>query len=276
MPFFMAVSGYLYFQSVNRRSLKGLIQSRIKQLLIPFLIWSFLYLIVYRWQFSHTVVQWIKNYIYNLPFFFWFIWSLLIASFCVIIINKLFKDSLIAYFIFFAFILMLPNGLGFYYTKYMVPYFFAGYLVHKYHLKTNNIIFISALILFMLMWYFWKNEYYIYTTTMVTKLNDIKGIIDDSYRYIAGFAGILVFITVVKKLPDLKIFEVLGKNTLGIYLISCFLNSYLYLLGFNYNPFFYNFVYTPFLTVIMIAFCVGLSTLINKNTVLNQLLLGGR
>lgn len=276
MPFFMAVSGYLYYQSVNRRSFKDLIISRINQLLIPFLIWSFFYLIVFRWGVSHTPVQWIKNYIYNLPFFFWFIWSLLISSFSAIVINKFLKDSLTAYFILFIIILLLPNGLGFFYTKYMVPYFFAGYFVHKYGLKTSNFIFILSSIVFVLMWYFWKNEYYIYTTTMVTKLSDVKGMFDDSYRYIAGFLGILVFITLIEKLPDFKVFETLGRYTLGIYFISSFLNPYLYLLGLHYDPFWYSFIYTPFLTIIIVAFCVGLSLLIHKNKILNQYLLGGR
>ncbi len=276
MPFFMAVSGYLYYQSVNRRNFKDLIISRIKQLLIPFLIWSFFYLLVYRWQFSHTLMQWIKNYIYNLPFFFWFIWSLLISSLCVVAVNKFFKDKLVAYFILFILILLLPNGLGFYYTKYMVPYFFAGYLVHKYHFKTNKVVFLLSFIVFTVMWYFWKNDYYIYSTTMVSKLSDFKGMYDDSYRYIAGFLGILVFITLIKKLPDFKVFEVLGRNTLGIYFISSFLNSYLYLLGLHYDQFWYNFIYTPVLTIIIVAFCVGLSMLINKSKILNQYLLGGR
>ncbi|RYE18259.1 MAG: DUF1624 domain-containing protein, partial [Sphingobacteriaceae bacterium] len=33
MPFFMAISGYLYYFSVNRKSLKELVKARIKQLL---------------------------------------------------------------------------------------------------------------------------------------------------------------------------------------------------------------------------------------------------
>lgn len=276
MPFFMAVSGYLYYLSINRRSFKDLIISRIKQLLIPFLIWSLFFLIVFRWDVSHTIMQWIKNYIYNLPLFFWFIWSLLIASILTIIINKFLKDSLIAYFLVFLLVVSLPNGLGFYYTKFMLPYFFTGYLVHKHGLKTNTIILVFTFILFGAALYFWKAEYYIYTTLMATKLMDFQGICDDCYRYIAGFAGITVFLVVVEKLPNLKIFEVLGKYTLSIYFISSFLNSYLYLLGLHYDPFLYNFIYTPFVAFIIIAFCVGLSMLINKSKVLNQYLLGGR
>lgn len=276
MPFFMAISGYLYYFSINKRNLKDLIKARIKQLLIPFLIWSFLYLLVFRWQVSHNLVEWIKNYIYNLPFFFWFIWSLLICSFCTAIINKVFKDSFFAYFLIFFIILLLPNGLGFYYTKFMIPYFFAGYLVHKYQLKTNKIIFLISFLVLMLMWYFWKNEYYIYITTMATRLNDVAGMYDDVYRYIAGFAGILVFVMLIKKLPNLKVFEVLGRNTLPIYFISCFLNSYLYLFRLPYQHYLYSFVYTPIVTAIVIAFCLGISVLFGKNKTLNQYFLGGR
>ncbi len=276
MPFFMAVSGYLYYQSVNRRSFNDLISSRIKQLLIPFLIWSLFFLVVFRWQVSHTIIQWIKNYIYNLPSFFWFIWSLLISSILTIIINKFFKDSLIACFLVFFLVLLLPNGLVFYFTKFMLPYFFAGYLVHKFVLKTNTIISLSALIIFTAAMYFWKDEYYIYTTLMATKLTDIQGIYDDCYRYLAGFTGIIVFIFVVKMLPDFKLFEVLGRNTLGVYFISSFLNPYLYLFGLHYDPFFYNFIYTPFVTIVVIAVCLVLSKLINQNKRLNQYLLGGR
>lgn len=276
MPFFMAISGYLYYFSINKRNLKALIIVRIKQLLIPFLIWSFLFLLANRWDVSHSLVEWIKNYIYNLPFFFWFIWSLLICSFCTIIINKLFKDSLPAYFLTFFLILLLPNGLGFYYIKFMIPYFFAGYLVHKYHLKTNRVIFVFSLVIFSVLCYFWKNDYYIYTTQMAVKLSDFKGITANCYRYIAGFTGILVFITLIKKLPDLKIFGILGKNTMPIYFVSSFLNSYLYFLKIPYQAFFYNFIYTPFITAVVIAFCIGLAILINKSKTVNQYLLGGR
>lgn len=276
MPFFMAVSGYLYYQSINRRSFKDLIINRIKQLLIPFLIWSLFFLIAFRWNVSHTFIQWIKNYIYNLPLFFWFIWSLLISSFLTIIINKFFKDSLIAYFLVFLLVVSLPNGLGFYFTKFMLPYFFAGYLVHKYGLKTNKIILVCAFVLFAAAWYFWKDEYYIYTTYMATKQADLQGIYDDCYRYVAGFAGIIVFLFIVKKLPGFKMFEVLGRNTLGIYFISSFSNPYLYLLGLHHHQFLYNFIYTPFITFLIITVCVGLSMLINKSKALNQYLLGGR
>lgn len=276
MPFFMAISGYLYYFSINRKSLKELVEARVKQLLIPFLIWSFLFLLVFRWEVSHSLVNWIKNYVYNLPFFFWFIWSLLICSFCTLIINKFLKDSLLAYILIFLFILLLPNGLGFYYTKFMVPYFFAGYLIHKHQLKTSNIIFFSSLIVFLVLWYFWKNDYYIYTSAMALKLNDLKGIYADCYRYLAGFTGIIVSVTLIKKLPDLKMFEILGRNTLPIYFISSFLNSYLYLLRLPYQQFLYSFVYTPIVTAIVIAFCIGISVLINKNKTVNQYLLGGR
>jgi len=276
MPFFMAVSGYLYYFSIHKRSLQDLISSRIKQLLIPFLIWSLFFLMVFRWGLSHSPIQWVKNYIYNLPFFFWFIWSLLICSFCNIIINKLFKDSLIAYFLLFLIIVLLPNDLGFFYIKYMIPYFFAGYLVHKYALRTNNIVFISSFVVFVAMWYFWKSEYYIYTTLMATKVQDLKGMYNDCYRYIAGFAGILTFMALVKRLPNSKVFEILGRNTLGIYFISSFFNPYLYLLALHYDPILYNFIYTPFLTATIIAVCVGLSILINKSKVVNEYLLGGR
>ncbi|RYX78140.1 hypothetical protein EON71_01340 [bacterium] len=158
----------------------------------------------------------------------------------------------------------------------MIPYFFAGYLVHKYHLKTNTFIFSVSFLLLMLMWYFWKNEYYIYTTTMATKLKDVKGIYDDVYRYIAGFAGVLVFVTLIKKLPDLKLFEILGRNTLPIYFISTILNFYLYQLRLPYYPVLYSFVYTPLVTTFLSAFCIGIGWLVGKNKTVNQYLLGGR
>lgn len=276
MPFFMAVSGYLYYFSLNRKNLKELIVSRIKQLLIPLLIWSLVYLLAFWWNVSHSLVQWVKNYIYTLPLFFWFIWSLLLCSIITIGINKLFKDSLLAYFIVFIILILLPNGLGFFYTKYMIPYFFAGYLVHKYNLKSNTIAFIISFIVFAILLYNWKFENYIYTTTMATKLTDFKGIYDDCYRYIAGFTGILVFLTLIRKLPDLKLFEVLGKHTLGIYILGSFFNSFLHLLGLHYQPFLYNFIYTPFLTCVIIGISVGLSMLISKSKILNMCLLGGR
>lgn len=276
MPLFMAISGYLYYFSLNRGCFKDLVISRIKQLLIPLLIWNLVFLILFRRNISHSPLEWIKNYIYNLPFFFWFLWSLLICSLSTVVINKFFKGSLIAFLILLLILILLPNKLGFYFTKYMMPYFLAGYFVNKYALKNNIFVFVVALLVFTLGWYFWKYEYYIYNSFMATQLSDRKGIYDDCYRFIAGFAGIIVFLTLVKKIPDLKVFGILGKYTFGIYILGSFFNSYLKLLRLHYDPFWYNFVYTLSIALVIIAVCVALSMLIGKSKLLNRYLLGGR
>ena len=278
MPLFMAVSGYLFYHSINRRPFKKLITSRFRQLLIPLCIWTLIIIILFPPDNPHSPLEWVKYYSLTLPVTFWFLWSLLLCSLITICINKLLKDSLIAYFIIFIFIILLPNFYGLYFTKYMIPYFFAGYLVHKFNLKSNLTLSIISFLVFSVLVYYWKREYYIYTTLMITAkhLDNFRSIYDDCYRYLAGFVGILVFLAVIRKLPDLKIFEILGRYTLGIYVISGAVLPYLNLLRLHYDPVLYNFIYTPVVAMVIITVCVGLSILISKSKVLNQYLLGGR
>jgi fucose 4-O-acetylase-like acetyltransferase len=277
MPLFMAISGYLYFNSINKRDTKSLIISRLKQLLMPLCVWTLLFLVKFNITLLHSPMDWLINFYSALSAIFWFIWSLLICSVITILINKFLNDSVFAYAALFVLILVfVSDGYNFYLTKFVIPYFFAGYLVHKYKLKTNNLIVAISAVAYIALIYFWRDAYYIYTSHTDLHLPDLQNSYIDLYRYLAGFTGIILFLYLMKWLPHFKVFEVLGKYTLGIYIIGMFFNPYLDRLKLHYNPFLYNFVYTPVVACLIIGICVGLSILIGKSKILNRYLLGGR
>jgi fucose 4-O-acetylase-like acetyltransferase len=274
MPVFMAISGYLYYLSTQKRNFKQLITIRFKQLIIPLLIWSVILLyLTHRHQLS-TPMSWVQNYINYLPVSLWFIWSLFFCSVILAVINKLFHDSVLVYLAAVIIIDLLPDVYSLQYTKYMLPYFISGYFVHKYNLKSRVVLTMLAFAFFVVMIYYWQIDNYIYLSGMA--IHNMHNLYTDIYRYLIGFLGIIVFVTIMKWFPNSKSLELTGRYSLGIYIISIFPVHILHYLNLKYDKIFFNFIFTPLLAVVIILICIGISMLIEKNKTLNKYLLGSK
>ena len=274
MPVFMAISGYLYYLSTQKRNFKQLIAIRFKQLIIPLLIWSVILLyLMHRYELK-TPVSWLKGYLNYLPVSLWFIWSLFFCSVILAVINKFFHDSLMIYLAAVIIIDLLPDAYSLQYTKYMLPYFISGYLVHKYNLKSSIMVSMLSFVLFAVMIYYWNVNDYIYLSGMA--IHNIHNLYTDIFRYLIGFFGIIVFVTAMKWLPNSKPLELTGRYSLGIYIISIFPLQVVHYLNLQYDKIFFNFIFTPLLAVVIILMCIGISMLIEKNKTLNKYLLGSK
>lgn len=171
----------------------------------------------------------------------------------------------------------------------MYPYFLLGYWFNTYNFKEklkkvygNKIFAIGVTVLFFILLRLYNRDKYIYTTgyTLLGKnLFEQLGI--DCYRFLVGVFGsvsllfAILFVFRFCKEKYLHWLVYIGKNTLGIYLISGILFSkglqriMSGVAGINYLLSF-----TECIVILMIS--LAINWLLHKNKVLNALLLGGR
>ena len=112
MPLFMMISGYLFGFSVKKHSFNDNLLGKLKSLLVPIAFWSipvtFIDIIKYSperlnpWDFF-------KTYLNEFIGQFWFLWSVLLCSVVVLIVNRFLKDSIIVYVVIFGLTFVIPN-----------------------------------------------------------------------------------------------------------------------------------------------------------------------
>ena len=291
MPLFMLLSGYLFYFSIVKYSSKSLIINKVKQLIIPVLFWSvlttFLDCLLYDRKRLHNLfrfgVAWVNQFIGQ----FWFLWAVFICSVAVVMVHKFLRDSIVAYVAVFVICFITPDVLLFSLIKFMYPFFVFGYLFNKYKMKRifNRrgviISFSLSVAVFIVMIVFCKENYFIYISgfTLLGKENIIQMLYIDMYRMVMGLLGSFIFVLVfcriekyIKGMFD-RILLCLGKNTMGIYIISFFFSVYVLpfitadLSGINY-------LFTILETILVIAFSMLIIFMLQKTKWTNRLLLG--
>lgn len=259
MPLFMLISGFLFYNSVNRHSWDKNFKSRFTKLVLPIIIWNTLYLIVID---TYRLFNGISLHIGQIASYLtalWFLWAIFWSSTTVLIIRRFFKDRILIYVLIGVLALFLPSKWGSSLYIYMYPYFIIGYLWNKYnlesklHLSNINIkvlISILCIIMFYFLYLNFTKEDYVYTTGItILKMNPEKGLLldfhqisIDLYRYLIGLVGassVLLIINILLKSFQIKedsfiakFFSRIGQKTLGIYIIS----GYLQFLTLPYLP----------------------------------------
>lgn len=291
MPLFMLISGYLFYNSTIKYSWVHNIKSRITTLLIPIAAWSIIsFTIRVIGENNFSVVYLIKTYIGLMINNLWFLWAILYCSVVVIIVKKFFRDSVYLYLFGFILSLMIPDILGSASYKFMYPFFIIGYFVNKNHDKLVEItkkvnsqmmwLIISGIPFFiLLLFYNWNS--YIYTTGYyIFKGNPLQQLVIDIYRMIIGLLGSMFVITLIKlikqKLPNNcnKYMALIGKNSLGIYVMSGYLFEILKRITYNLSNINYGIMIAE--TIIIVTLSLLCTMIIKKVKVLNVLLLGGR
>lgn len=296
MPVFMTISGYLFFSGTDKRTLGEIARNKTKQILVPVLVWAIPYWFIgFYWQIFHQhtpvgTVLTAENLAGTVTSGLWFFWSLYLCSLLVAVVNKLLRDSPFAYAVLLLVVLVLPNGHNFYFTKFMLPYFLAGYHYYKYAARLQAIkqwALYAALVAYPILLWNWRTEDYIYVSgpqfSLFSSTTALSIILK---RYAIGFAGTLLFISLVRKLLGLsglanslgKVLEWVGKYSLGIYLVGGLMTT-LFVTRLHlphYNTLLYSLVVTPLVAVAVTGCCGIITWLIGKWPFANQLLLGGR
>ena len=296
MPLFMLISGYFFAYGINKEA-KDIFINKFKSLIVPILTWAILPLVIFiaakclKNEFS--IISTIKHYISYSLHSLWFLWAVFWCSLIVIIINKIFKDKTLIYVLIFAVSFLIPDGYNLQLYKFMFPYFIIGYFYKKYNCQeklskiynSNYFICTSGAIFFILLYYF-ERESYIYVSKHTILNKDIINQLSiDLYRYFIGFIGSIFTLSLLIKIYNIIkkqiIFKennfilTIGKNTMGIYIISNFINKYILyrVTSFITYP---NFFIIGIESVLVILISILIIKFIQRYKILNKFLLGAK
>lgn len=258
MPLFMLISGYFAWDSMERAREKKeqwkLLEKRSISLLIPIFGWTcFDYIRCYfeygtNHPFFWSVTLFIKNFILSFLTNAWFLWAVFWCFLIVFFMHYYFKDSILLYVAGFLTLFIIPDGLGLGAYKYMMPYFITAFYFRgwqkrldegkvKYIAWIERINYISdwiwiigSGIIFAFLFIFFEENSFIYLSgyKLIGK-NVLLQLGIDCYRMLIGFAGSGFFILLWRKVKILArdytfpVLSALGKNSLGIYMISGYL-----------------------------------------------------
>lgn len=294
MPLFMLISGYFFYNSINKHSWKDNIKTRFTRLLIPLFTWNTIHqlILTLNLYLNTYPISWenhIKSYFINI----WFLWALFWCSLVVLIINRFFRGNIWIYFILGCIFLLLPNAYHISLYVYMYPYFIIGYIWNKYKLfyKINSlclstkIIVVSILcILYMTLYINFKVEDYIYTSgtciidnTFSINYNQFK---IDFFRYIIGIIGSAIILIAIKLLLKqlqheniiVNSFSKIGRKTIGIYIIGGYIEEQLLPLLPNKTTYGYEIAILETFIIIVITYFI--TSIIEKYQFSKKFLLG--
>ena len=290
MPLFIMISGYLSYNSINKNSFFNILKTKICTLIIPIFLWT-IPVLIFKLNEFYSIREFIKLCVTTFSTNLWFLWSLFYLTILVKLINKFCEDNIFIYIVIFLLTFIIPDEiifkrfiLQFYLYSYMYIFFIAGYLTKKHNLleKINKSIINKTLIintyLFIMLLIPFSKDIYIYTTG-INIINNYSQLFNDLYRYLIGFVGSIEILLIIYKLtPFIKEnikdkLLYLGKNTLGIYIISSIIHPYI-LPMFTNNLSNINYLFICIETIIILVISITAIELIKINKYTSKYLLG--
>ena len=293
MPLFMLVSGYLFYFSMLKYTFEKNIRRRFTLLILPIFSWSLVALVLKLYTIeSFDVITLVKFVLSNFINSLWFLWAIFFSSMVVLIGKKYLKDSLVFYLLVFLLTFVTPDMFILKATyKFMYPFFIAGYFFHKKYREKSDLfknvnpwgkksLVTVVSILFLGMLLFFNKEHYIYTSgyTIVKNGLSFEQLLIDLYRSIIGLFGsvfvILISFRWYKPNKITNTISYLGKNSLGIYIISGYLSiacSYLF-----ESLSTANYLLISLQSIVTIVISIGVTYILKKQKLLNAILFGGR
>ena len=287
MPLFIAVSGYLFRNSVSRHSVGQVVVSRVKSLSIPIIAWQTLYLLFLLLT-NQISFSW--SLVYSYRGALWFLWSVLICSVIVLVGRVCFKDSVLFSLLACVLLLFVPDQYLSSLHVFMFPYFVAGYYWNRYGMQNryNSLSYQTKWVLccvsfvgFLLFYFLYdapERSVYLNGTCLLGRASVVTQLLIDMARYCYGFLGVsMVMILIDQLLPYLKESVVgkslveLGKISLGIYVINHYTYDLMLLLPISSN---YVDILTIIETVITMTLIYWTIKLIERSRYISFLLLG--
>lgn len=293
MPVFMLVSGYLFSISIKKYSTCELTQKAIRSLLVPIVLWVLLYRIPEMFlsyaRYDSLMKAFIKLVSYVVTGF-WFLWAILFFQIFTLAVKKWLNDSVWVYLVTFIILLIIPDFVITQLYKYMYLYFYVGYfssiVLKNYDVKIKFVKYgWSFILITILLLPLFNYRTYIYNNTITlipngyeTYSEQVKNIV---LRYGIGLIGSLGAIWICVKVNGLsclkrvrETFSVLGKNSLGIYIISGYVVSLIVVpITANISP---SLIVWVMETVFVTITSLMLTKIIQNVSLLNKLLFGGR
>lgn len=248
MPLFMAVSGYLCWGSIQNARTRtewiALLKRRSIRLLAPVFLWTAADTIRSLIATSQEQSALFQPVAFLLSFFrntlnnLWFLWAVFWCFLIVSLMHFLFHDSVILYMIGFMIMFFIPDGMNLGAYKYVLPFFITAFYLRGYMDRHECRLirepkFWQVLLtgfIFLLLFIFFDENSMIYLSGYKLIGKDVlRQLGIDFYRTLIGFAGTLFFtllwqyILRKKKNCGFRILTVLGKNSMGIYILSGYL-----------------------------------------------------
>lgn len=293
MPLFALLSGYLFFYTIKKRTLKELVLNRVKTLVLPIVCWGTIDFAVriFTGQLNGSgIIWWVKRYVLTLFGTLWFLWAILLCSALVAVIHYFFKDNKGVLLLLMITFFLTPDKFNLGYMKFLYPFFIAGYIWNLQNVKVSNKIQKVAWgvsgILFLVLLCFMQNEVYIYVSgfTVLGKENPCEQMYYNLYRWTIGFAGSVFVLSGINllmnatanKFNTAKNLAGVGTLSMGIYAVQGYVFQYVVTPIFEMVG-----VDVPFILVIVealfvLCMCSGVTVFLKKITPLSICLLGGR
>ncbi len=244
MPIFMIVSGYLFYYSLNRRTISEILLSRIRMLLVPLFAFALIYKIPVivstlrgMTSFQFLLYDYLQSTI--LGYHLWFLWSVFLNSILVMLVVK-FKLPQFSY-LFIWICSLFPTAHAGFFTgmelfSFMYPFFVIGFMFHQYgNSKWFDDVRIQKLsgLIYIILLFFYNRDTYIYTSGQsILRNNGSYIFLLDVQRFLTGFFGSVFFINALRclyvRFGNYRLFRfltVLGVNSMGIY---CFHHIFLW------------------------------------------------
>jgi fucose 4-O-acetylase-like acetyltransferase len=281
MPLFMFVSGFVCYRQPNRQlKLVEGIKRRFIQLMLPFLVWSFMVSPLVLWDWD--VHRLLNRFLYP-DRGLWFLWVLFFIYAIFISLSKIaeklkFNQSLVlmvgAVALFSIYLISNFRFFGFQFIAWYFMFFTIGFLYHQYNEFVNmylKYLFAISLLVFPILAWHWQMK--------IPPVIFGFSIRSNMWLYIYKFISVVFaipFFMYLFKFRDGK-FNVLpniGRNTMGIYAMHfLFINFFIRPVHTYTNTLtFYIFLIAA--VVLLILLCMGVIYWIRKASILKLLLLG--
>lgn len=289
MPLFMIVSGF-FAESSMALNVKDFLLKK-SMLLLPWIGWGTILLIVtiplanydgenFAPAFS---AEWIKfGYLKG---HFWFLKALFACYLFRYVGRRLSNNVWIAFFIGFILSRITKESQ----IPVMYLYFVIGGIIHKYWnsiMEHRVMVMVASLITFMVMFSVKHNIPY-NTVNILGLLHgeeyQLMDILKEVYVEFRGVVGSLFFIClfsyVDKFSPNRYIdkFAEWGKYTLGVYVMQIIIVETLMKEFININgisPYVYVFIIVPLMSIVVVAFCIWASKMLERNSLTAMIFLG--
>lgn len=252
MPVFMLISGYFFFYTSEKYTLRDILRKKFNTLLIPIISWATILLMINGFMGVNGIT--LYQFVVLLFKSSWFLRAVLWATLSHILVKKLFDDKIFIHVIIIVASLFVVDGFNFALFKFMYGYFFLGYYYNKYKMnkkwngiKNTNIKYLCTIILgicWCILLDFYDYSSFIYTSGFKIIGNNhscFEQVKIDLFRFFIGLVGSLFIITLclyAEKSVSGKmrnIIKYIGTNCMCIYLVQGILFKFVQIATYNFN-----------------------------------------
>lgn len=299
MPFFILISGYLFYASTKRQSYQKIIKKKASTVLVPIVIWNTIFFIastlvsIIRNSSSGSIIS---NYFYYMFHSLWYLWVYLLISIIMCLVGLIIRRESIRIIIY----IVIEIGAHFlfeyvFYFEFMFPFFLVGYYIakngEKLKGKVRTTILIVLAIVYPILRLFYIPEYSIYM--LPSKMNLVEWVYfikAYAIRFLAGISGTACCYLLARILwksseiiRESKNIRLVGKRTMELYILHSFIVSFLIkkVVAFlKLNEFFVerlfitNFVFALLLAVFVLIGCLLITKAIYKIPKIGSIVFG--